>query len=193
MPFPEPAVARNHLHTRTVTCQGYEREDGLFEVDGWMTDVKTYSFKNRDRGEITPGEPLHGMGIRITYDDKMTIVDAVAAMDYSPFRMCPDITPNFKALIGMRMVPGFTRAVKEKFGGVKGCTHLVELMGPIATTAFQTMTSKRFAHFEGKDLSKLKTKPMTLDTCHSWSTSGPNVKREFPQFYVEKKAEAEKT
>jgi hypothetical protein len=189
MPLPASPVPRKKLHTRTVVCDGYEREDGLWDVDGWMTDVKTFAFDNKDRGQIQPGEPLHGMGIRITFDETMTIRDAVAVTDFSPFRICPNITPKFKELIGMRMVPGFSRAVKEKFGGTKGCTHLMELMGPIATTAFQTSAGKRWAQLR-KDQKQTTVKPPIMDSCHAWASDNVIVEREFPQFYTGPKKEA---
>ena len=182
MPLPTPTAERKHLHTRTVTCQGFERTDGLWEIDAWLTDVKSYSFPNRDRGEVPVGEPLHGMGFRITYDDRMTIIDAVAVTDFSPFRICPNITPTFKDLVGLRMTPGFTKAVKEKFGGVQGCVHLVELLGPIATTAFQTIAGKRFAKMS-ESRHAVKIRPPLIDTCHAWDARGPIVEREFPQFF----------
>ena len=184
MPLPTAATARKLLHTRTVKCEGFEREDGLWEIDAWMTDIKSYSFPNRDRGQVPVGEPLHGMGFRITYDGRMTIIDAVAVTDFSPFRICPDITPTFKYLVGMRMTPGFTRLVKEKFGSVRGCVHLVELLGPIATTAFQTIAGKRFAKMSESLRSEIKIKPPLIDTCHEWDATGEIVEREFPQFYT---------
>ena len=188
MPLPAATADRQLLHTRTVKCEGYERDDGLWEVDAWMTDIKSYGFPNQDRGDVPVGEPLHGMGIRITYDERMMIIDAVAVTDFSPFRICPNITPTFKGLAGLRMTPGFTKAVKEKFGGVNGCVHLVELLGPIATTAFQTIAGKRFAKMSERPRSELKVKPPLLDTCHAWDVKGEIVEREFPQFYTGKSA-----
>ncbi|HYD97931.1 MAG TPA: DUF2889 domain-containing protein, partial [Alphaproteobacteria bacterium] len=78
MPLSAPA-ARRHIHTRTVTCQGFRREDGLWDIEGHMTDVKTYAFGNEWRGEIAPGEPLHDMWMRLTIDDGFTVhaVEAV--------------------------------------------------------------------------------------------------------------------
>ena len=185
MPLPASSVERTLKHTRTIVVEGYERADGLFEVDGWMTDTKTYAFPNRDRGTINPGEPLHGMGVRVTVDENMEIKDAVAVTDFSPFRICPEITPNFKRLIGLKIKAGFNNAVKEKLGGVEGCTHLVELMGPIATTTFQTMVAKRF---ERANAEIMKTdsarKPPLLNSCHAWSSDGPVIERQHPDFYT---------
>jgi hypothetical protein len=182
MPFPASSVERKLLHTRSIKIEGFERADGLFDIEGWMTDVKAYSFPNRERGEIKAGEPLHGMGVRITLDESMTIQDAVAVTDFSPFRVCPDITPNFKRLIGLKIKAGLNNAVKERLGGVQGCTHLVELMGPIATTAFQTMVAKRFAKMSTEAKQDTSRPPALIDTCHAWSAEGELVGRDYPKF-----------
>ena len=45
------------------------------------------------------------MLLRLTIDNEFVIQDVVAVTDNSPFKMCPDITPNYSALIGIRMGP----------------------------------------------------------------------------------------
>ncbi len=182
MPLPASPVDRKLFHTRRIVVEGFERADGLWDIDAWLTDIKSYAFPNRDRGEIKAGEPLHGMGLRVTFDNDMTIRDAVAVTDFSPFRICGDITPAFKKLVGLSMRPGFTRAVKENLGGVKGCTHLVELLGPIATTAFQTTAARRFERIVNQTADERRQRPHLLDSCHSWAADGPIVAREYPVF-----------
>ena len=72
MPLSSPA-AREHIHNRTVECRGYRREDGLWDIEGRLVDVKTYTFHNNERGDVPPGEPVHEMWIRLTVDDDMKI------------------------------------------------------------------------------------------------------------------------
>jgi hypothetical protein len=36
-----PPVARKLLHVRSVECRGYLREDGLWDIEGSLKDVKT--------------------------------------------------------------------------------------------------------------------------------------------------------
>src|SRR5215472_14521039 len=136
MPLSDPAL-RERLHTRQVECRGYLRDDGLWDIEGHMTDRKTYAFDNDERGNIAAGVPVHDMWVRVTLDDAMVITAIEAVTDASPFRMCPEITPNFQRLVGLSIRPGFLPKVKQLVGGAQGCTHIVELMGPIATTAFQ--------------------------------------------------------
>lgn len=178
-----PPQPRSTLHHRHVHCQGFQREDGLWDIEGHMTDIKTYSFPNEDRGEIKAGEPLHEMWIRLTIDDTLTIKAVEAATDHAPFSMCDAITPAFTELTGLRIGGGFMREVRARLGGVKGCAHLVELLGPVATTAFQTMypvlAKKRAAAAN-------PSRPSVLEQCHAWATDSPVVKREFPDYYTGK-------
>ncbi|MBN9086185.1 MAG: DUF2889 domain-containing protein [Reyranella sp.] len=197
-----PPVGRQHLHTRKVTCQGFYRDDGLFDIEGRITDEKTYEHANEWRGPLKPGDHVHDMSIRLTLDHRFTIVDVEAVTDSSPYRICGDITPNFKKLIGLRIGAGFTRAVRERLGGVHGCTHLVELLGPVATTAFQTAGSRKVQELQtahrlkiGKppaphDPAKPQRRPHMIDNCHAWASDGAVTKRWVPQFYTGPDAEA---
>ena len=184
MPLPAPDPDRELLHTRTITCEGYEREDGLWDVDGWLTDVKTYEFANKDRGAIPSGEPVHGMGLRMTFDIELNIHDIIAVTDFSPFRVCPDITPNFKKLVGLNLNENFMRSARGLLGGVNGCVHLFDLLGPIATTAYQTTIEIRYAKLQEREQRGEPVAPFFVDSCHAWSSTGNVLKREFPSLYL---------
>jgi hypothetical protein len=200
-----PPVGRQHLHTRRVTCQGFFREDGLWDIEGRITDAKSYEHANEWRGALKAGEFVHDMSIRITLDHKFTIVDVEAVTDRSPYRICGEVAPDFKKLIGLRVSGGFHRAVRERLGGVHGCTHIVELLGPVATTAFQTVSSRKARDLNHEHRAKTGTlpkpdaakasrkpprKPPVIDTCHAWAADGEVVKRWAPQFYTGPDAEA---
>ena len=66
MPLPEPAP-RKHIHTRAINYRGYQREDGNWDLEAHMTDTKTYGFKNKWRGNVQVGEPLHENVIKVDY------------------------------------------------------------------------------------------------------------------------------
>lgn len=187
-----PAAPRKHLHTRLITVKGYTREDGLWDIEGHMTDNKTYTFQNNWRGTVPPDVPLHEMWVRLTLDDDYTVMDAEAASDHTPLSICADITPEYKKLVGLRIGPGWSRRVKEALGGTRGCTHLTELLGPIATVAFQTISIEKNCRRAKKpeearlisDPEYMTRKPAFIDGCHAWASDGPAVKKEFPQFYT---------
>lgn len=176
-----PSVPRKHLHTRTVTCHGYQREDGLWDIEAHMVDIKTYTFPNHDRGSIEAGEPLHGMWIRVTVDDDLLIHDAEAVTDHGPFHQCGDIAPAYAKLKGLRIGKGFDKQIRELFAGPAGCTHLRELLRPLATTAYQTIYPAREKKRRQESAHK---RPLVLDTCYALRSDGAAVKREWPAFYT---------
>ena len=189
MPLPESSP-RKHVHTRTITYKGYEREDELWDMEAHMTDTKTYKFSNDWRGEMQAGEPLHEMLLRVTIDDDFIIQNVIAVTDNSPFEMCPEIAPNYKALIGIRMGPGWRKAIRMQVGGVQGCTHLTELLFPMATVAMQTIwplsRKRKRKEREGEAEKQQSRRPLILDTCHAWASDSQVVKQNTPKYYTGK-------
>jgi Protein of unknown function (DUF2889) len=171
-----PTTAREPLHTRRITLQGYKREDGLFDIEGHLIDTKSIAM-TVSGGERAAGEPIHSMWLRITVDGTLTIVDAQAVSEAMPYRgFCDQITPTYKQLIGLAIRPGFSNKVRELFGGIDGCTHITELIGSLATTAFQTMAGQRQL--------PATQKPYQLDRCHALRSDGPVVAKFYPKWYV---------
>ena len=146
--------------------------------------MKSYDFDNHHRGEVKAGEPVHEMWLRLSIDDDMHIKAAEAATDHAPYAMCPDITPRFKLLEGLRIGPGFHREVQKRVGGVKGCTHLVELLRPLATAAYQALVAKRRKSEANTDADAPPRRPLFLDTCPAHASDSPEVKRRWPAFYT---------
>jgi len=179
MPLSAPAE-REHVHTRSIECCGYRRTDGLWDIEGHLVDSKTYGFDNRDRGRVEAGVPLHGMWLRLTIDDDFLIHEAEANTEFGPYRMCGDIAPNFTALKGLTIGPGWRRGVQATVGGTKGCTHLVELLGPMATTALQTLwplIDRRGKRPEGK-------RPPLMGSCHAYAENSPISRRLWPDYFA---------
>ena len=187
-----PAQPREPLHTRTVVCKGYLRDDGLWDIEGHLTDVKSYGFENAHRGAVNAGTPVHDMWIRLTVDDDLYVHDVEAVTDASPYSVCPAITSNFERLKGLTIGPGWRKQIHSRVGGVHGCTHLVELLGPVATTAYQTIFSAKARQrreakteeiSEEAEMKAADTRPRLLNTCHAFNDTGPVVKRYWPDFY----------
>ena len=180
MPLSKPA-SRKLVHTRRIECAGYEREDGLWDIEARLTDVKSVPHARQHGGrERQPGEPIHDMWIRVTIDLDMRVHEVQARTDEGPYPGCGEIAPNFGLLAGLTIGPGWRRSVAERVGGVKGCTHLVELLGPLGTTAFQATNRARHARQAGKPLQR----PYQLNACHIYREDSPAVKERWPEFYT---------
>ncbi|MES9904159.1 MAG: DUF2889 domain-containing protein [Sedimenticola sp.] len=181
MPLPKP-VEREHLHTRRIQCEGFRRSDGLWDIEARLVDDKTYGFSNQDRGgRIEAGEAVHDMSLRITLDLDFVIQDLAATSDATPYIVCGEVAAGMERLIGLRVKPGWMREVRTRVGKTLGCTHLIELLGPLATTAYQTM---HWALEERENSRSSRTKPAIIDTCHALAGDGPIVKRTWPDFYT---------
>jgi hypothetical protein len=179
------AAPRALVHTRAVECKGYERGDGLWDIEARLTDTKSQVHQRHHGGrERQPGEPVHDMWLRLTIDLDFLIHDAEAVTDDGPYPYCGDITQNFKALIGLTIGPGWRREIAARLGGTKGCTHLVELLGPLGTTAYQATNRARQVRNADKPLTK---KPFQIGSCHVYKDDSPAVLERWPQFYTGKR------
>ena len=177
MPLDKP-VDRELLHSRNIICNGYRRKDGLWDIEARLIDTKSYDFPNQDRGgTIRAGESLHDLSLCITLDTNMVIKKAVAVSDETPYHTCKQGGKNMHSLVGLEIVPGWMRKVRQRIGGINGCTHLTELLQSIATTAFQTMSHEKFTR------KNTETRPVLLDSCMSYASDSPVVKRDWPKFY----------
>ncbi|HEY3847265.1 MAG TPA: DUF2889 domain-containing protein [Acetobacteraceae bacterium] len=194
------AATRELLHTRDIQIRGYRRDDGLYDIEAQLADAKSYGFVNQDRGYVDAGEKLHGMSLRLTVDDTMTIVASEAATDHAPYTVCPSAAPAFAGLAGLRIKPGFLREAAHRVGGPVGCTHLRELLQQMATTALQTIGPHRAwreaqengeTQELGSDKLDARVGRKLLDggasivnSCRAYASDGEIVRRRWPELYT---------
>jgi len=177
MPLPATEVERELRHTRRVRYEGYKRADGLWDIEAHLTDIKNHDF-NLKTGVRRAGQPVHSMWVRITIDRRMQIVDAAASSDAVPYAGgCETIAPAYRALIGLSLVKDFRKRVRESLGGVRGCTHLTEMLGGLPTAAIQTFAGEMPEEREGG------AKPFQLDQCHALETTSDTVKKWYPKWH----------
>lgn len=183
MPLPAPQP-RSHLHTRQVVFRGYHREDGLWDIEAELLDTKTYEIDRFERGEMPAGTPIHGMAIRVTVDDSLTIREIASSMDYTPFAECQQGNDPMQQMVGITMGPGWRQAIERTLGSIRGCTHLRELLYNMATAAYQTIPVYRDGLRKKAGLPEAdpNSPPFHLGKCISWDFDGPVVQRHYPQF-----------
>lgn len=177
MPLSE-AAPRKHLHTRSITLHGYQREDGRFDIEADITDTKSYQF-DIDTRTVKVGDPLHHMRARITVDEDLVITAAEAVTEAGPFAICPGGAETFGRIVGLCIKAGFLKAANERLGGSVGCTHIRELLQQMATVAFQTTYPVR-AKREGDSPS---ARPRLLNTCHAYADTNEVVQKRWPHLY----------
>jgi hypothetical protein len=184
MPLPAPQP-RSHFHTRSVVFQGFAREDGLWDIEARLTDTKTYDLEIYGRPRHAAGDPIHDMSVRLTVGDDFVIREVAVSLDATPFEDCQQARPPVEQLVGATLGPGWRQAIERAMGGVRGCTHLRELLFNMATAAYQAIPSGR-AHLRsmaGEPAPEATDEPpYHVGRCITWDAEGPVVARHYPQF-----------
>lgn len=174
VPLPPPARPRRNLHTRSVRFEAYLRDDGLWDLEAELVDIKPIDTP-LESGVRPAGEPIHHMWLRLTVDEDLNICAAVAATDRMPYTpYCAAITPAYEKLVGLNLLHGFKLRAMELLGRAHGCTHLTELLAHFPTAAVQSMFRK-----PRED----DVKPFQLDRCHALKTDGEAVRRYYPRWH----------
>jgi hypothetical protein len=176
MPLPPSSIPRQRLHLRSIVYEGFMRADGLFDIDAHLVDAKDHDF------ELTSGvrparEAVHDMSARVTIDRAFVIHAIEVRSDAMPYPdACDRVEPSYSKLIGASLMSGFRKRLHEDMGGVRGCTHVTELLSSLPTAAVQT-----FAGLQRED--KGDGKPFQLDHCHALETTTDTVRSYYPKWY----------
>ena len=174
MPLP-PAAAREELHLR-----GFRRADGLFDIEARMVDTKTHELRLGSGRVVTPGEPVHEMGVRLVIDDDLRVHDVAAATDAAPYGICREAPGSLDTVKGLRIGPGWSRAVRERLAGPLDCTHLTELLAPLATVALQTLALVREGRAPAQGASG---SPSKIDSCYAYASHRELVQQRWPMHF----------
>jgi hypothetical protein len=177
MPLSAP-IPRNKLHHRRIDVQGFEREDGLFDIEAELMDTKTYEFHTGNR-PMKVGDALHHMRARLTVTADLLITHAEAITEAGPYHVCGGGALSFAKLEGLTIKVGFLKAANERFGGVLGCTHIREFLQQMATVAFQTTYPARARREDAGQRSSTRL----LNTCFAFDSKGEVVKERWPDQY----------
>ncbi len=187
-----PSTSRRALkHTRAIQIEAFARDDGLWDIDAHITDIKTRETRLAS-GTRPAGMPVHDLCLRLTIDAQLNIVDAEAVSDAVPYPdYCDTIGPAYKQLIGLSLMKGFRDGVKQRLSGIRGCTHLSELAQILPTAAIQAFAGEVFDTRDGASTDQQSHKPFQLDRCHALRTDGPAVAQYYPRWAIESRAESE--
>jgi Protein of unknown function (DUF2889) len=177
-------ITREELHLRQIDIRGFRRSDGMFEVEGRVVDRKTQDLSIS--GRIVPaGTAFHNMGVLLVFDGEMVVHDVTTFTDAAPYDACPAGGLALKNLIGLSMTSGWNKEVRNRIAKAKGCTHLVELLGPMATVAYQSVSVLRPGRADTLDETG---RPAKIDSCYAYAADGKLVRDRWPNFYRPKQS-----
>ncbi|WP_326544344.1 DUF2889 domain-containing protein [Pseudorhodoferax sp.] len=175
-------MQREELHHRQIDLRFYRRGDGLYEVVGRLVDTKSHPFRRQLAQADTPAHtPVHDIAVHLVIDADMRVHEAFAAMDATPFGLCTQAPHALARLRGLSLRKGWNRQVRELLGGAASCTHIVELLGPMATTAFQGLAPLRLTEINRPDSEALRR--AKVDSCYAYGAGREVVARLWPHLH----------
>ena len=188
-----PASPRKLSHTRTATYRGYDREDGLWDIEAELTDVKPFTFGVPNETNFPANQPIHHLQIRLTVDNRLVIQDVTTSLDQIPHAECVHGPLHMHKLKGATLGRGWRKTIDEHMGRTEGCTHLRELLFNMATAAFQSVPAGQWHRRElaGRPQPEVSTPPPFLGQCTTWAFDSPTVARAFPMFFKPRENSAE--
>jgi hypothetical protein len=176
---------RKLVHTRTITCRAWRRADGCIEVEATVTDLKGQAVPFRSRPPVRAGEHMHDISVTLVIDNDHLITDVRADTRTAPWPMCGGVDASYRRLIGLRVGAGLSKALKERLGGIEGCTHLTELVTQAANTYMQASwpdrISRQMAIEPDPRRWPAQNKPAFINRCHAWREDGATVIQEYPE------------
>ena len=181
MPLSTPK-SRREVHYRVLDMKTFARDDGLFDVEGHLVDCKPFVTERSGNSEpVAAGQPRHDMWVRLTVDNTFVVRDVEAVSDTTPFGVCKEAAPSLAAVIGLSISSGWSIRVKELLRGTASCTHLMEMLIPLATVALQGINGLNIA--KRRATVNAEGTPIKIDTCYAYARSSPVVKMLWPAHY----------
>jgi Protein of unknown function (DUF2889) len=180
MALPPAAPSRQLKHRRRIDVQIFSRGDGLWEVEAELSDTKT-----RDAplaGGVRPaGQPIHDMLLRLVVDERFNVLESGAQTRAMPYPgACDNHGDAYGRLVGLNLLKGFRQEVRQRLGGVLGCTHITELSQVLPTAVVQAFVGE-VVDTHGADPESQQ--PFQIDRCHALRSDGPAVQTFYPRWY----------
>ena len=175
-------ITREELHHRKIDLRFYSRSDGLYEVVAELLDTKSHPFKLQLRDEPLPaGAPVHHMVMTMVVDEDLVVKDINAQMKATPFGVCLGAQGTLSGVIGLQIGSGWTKKIKDLLGGSASCTHLMELLGPMATTAFQGIAPKRLQAVEKPENEHMRV--VKVNSCYAYAEHREVIAALWPELH----------
>lgn len=146
-----------------------------------MIDTKPRDFVPASGERSVPAnQAIHDMGVRLVFDDTMEVRAVSTFMDAHLYAACVGGGDALQSLVGLRMVGGWSREVNSRLRGGCCCAHPRELLIPMATAAFQSLSAVRMGQAGGLDATG---RPVKIDSCWAYAASRDIVRRRWPAFH----------
>lgn len=182
MALPPASPDRQLRHRRSIDVEVHARGNGQWEVDARLTDVRARPALLAGRIREA-GVPIHDMMLRIVVDEQFNILEAGSGVEWMPYPgQCDQAVQggidDYARLVGLNLMQGFRQAVRQRLGGVLGCTHLTEITQVLPTAVVQAFAGDVINTSEDS-----AEKPFQIDRCRALRADSVAVQTYYPRWY----------
>lgn len=172
-------IQEAHVYERQLTFKTYPLEHDRVIVEGWLKDERLVQGFYWDGKPRKPGV-IHGLCVRLLVGGwPLSILDAEAEMPDVPHELCPTTRESVKKIINVDIASGYTKEVKKRLGGIKGCVHLMHLilaMGPAALHGYWVQSSRRHKAVPHL-IDEIPGISLLINSCQLWKEDGPILQK----------------
>jgi Protein of unknown function (DUF2889) len=180
MTLPQAAPSRQLKHRRQIDVQVFVRDDGLWEVDATLIDTKT-RVAHLGSGPREAGVPIHEMLLRLVVNTRLDILEAGSETRWMPYTgHCGEHGDVYQRLVGLNLLDNFRLRLRDRVGGVLGCTHISELAQVLPTAVVQAFAGEVI---DTRGNAEGASKPFQIDRCHALRSDGAVVQQFYPRWY----------
>ena len=178
---PEPDLPL--IHQRAYDVKAYRQSATELRLRGTLRDQKPGGVYLPDDEPMT----VHHMVVDLLISfPALQIVEVDVVLQTHPHEGCKEIEGHYQKLVGLSIARGFSKHVRDLFGGPRGCTHVGALLQAMAPVAIQSTWSMRVGNqgavavaidrSQGEDGLRESLR-FNLNTCHIWAEDGEMVGR----------------
>ncbi len=180
MTLPPAAAQRQLKHRRRLDVQVLARGEGLWEVDATLVDLRPTDTLMAN--SLRPaGTPLHDMLLRLVVNERFDILEAGSETRWMPYpAQCGEHGDAYSRLVGLNLMQDFRRRLRERVGGVLGCTHITELAQVLPTAVVQAFAG---GPIDTRGQQADARQPFQIDRCHALRSSGEVVRLHYPRWH----------
>jgi len=166
---------KERIHSRTITVNSYEIDDSSLLVEGSLVDERFFPSFYYSRSEFLDPGIVHDIRVEMKVTlPALEISEARARMHRIPIGECLGVESSAAKVVGLRIRPGFFRALRERLGGTAGCLHMTTLVYHMGAAAVQGMWAVLSRKREGGGSRALDYDPDILkNSCWLWREDGP--------------------
>lgn len=179
------ALKKELIHSRNITVNCYETDEGRLLVEGTLTDERFFPYLIHALQETREPGLIHRMVVTMELTvPGLQILSVKVDMPVVPDPGCREIRESLKKLEGLSIRPGFTLEVRALFGKAAGCLHLTQLLLAMSSAAVQGLWTygSRLRGEERPGFPDIDGS-LLIDSCHMWRKDGP-----FPERFRRAKA-----